>query len=87
MSEHDGGVDKELKKLPEVPLPPMMSASVRRKARIAFLESGAPSTEMRDGDVLVAVWTRTVLPLLLLLMGAAYAANSIASMGRVYLGN
>ncbi|WP_394839806.1 hypothetical protein LVJ94_23245 [Pendulispora rubella] len=94
MSEHDEGQDldeklEKLRDLPEVPLPPMLSASVRRNARVAFLESGAPSAagSEREGDVLVAVWTHTVLPLLLLLMGAAYIVSSIASLGRVYIGN
>jgi len=92
MSEHDGGLDldeklKELRDLPDVPLPPIVSTAVRRKARIAFLESGAPAPGANEGEVRVAVWTRTVLPLLLLVVGAAYTVSSIAAMGQVYLRN
>ncbi len=90
-------LDRGLAALPDIAPPPALVAAVQRRARIAFAQT--PSIPLdRGGELppfeapakpgtLAAVWTRTLLPLLLLFFAAMYTVTSLISLTHVYAGH
>jgi hypothetical protein len=70
-----------LAELPPVPVDDAAAEALRRRARIALVDEGAPRPAFAR---LAAAWSGAVLPGLLLASGAAYAWTSVIMFGRIF---
>lgn len=84
MKTPDDPILNSLAELPEVPIDPAAAEAVRRSARAALVEGGAP--ERPALSRLSLAWSSAILPAILLGSGALYTWGAVQMMGRIFLG-
>jgi hypothetical protein len=83
MMPSDDPILKSLADLPEVPLDAAASDRVRRRARIALVDTAAePHPTLAR---LALAWSGGVLPAILLGTGAVYAWGAVLMIGRIFV--